>query len=268
MITILQGKAEQRILEIPDSSIHLTVTSPPYSDQRHYTEGHDYDFQAIAQELYRGTCEGGVVAWNEGLTCRKSDEESTPYEHILGFKAAGFKLLQTLIIKKDSIPFPSRYRCGNQFEFCWLFLKGARPRVFNKLELKDRPNRQAGQTKNVAVGRRGKNDTIGKTGKAILIQPMGYRSNVWDVPVGFNKSTKDKIAYQHPAIQSEFISDALIRSYSKPGDTVFDPFAGSGTTLKMAALNGREGLGLERSKKYVQLAAKRLKPYCQNIEIK
>jgi DNA modification methylase len=97
---------------------------------------------------------------------------------------------------------------------------------------------------------------------------MGYRSNVWDVPVGFNKSTRDRIAFQHPAIQSEFISDALIRAYSKPGDIVFDPFAGSGTTLKMADVNGREAIGLERSKKYVQLAVKRLKPYCQNIEIR
>jgi hypothetical protein len=111
MITILQGRAEERIKEIPDSSIHLTNTSCPYSDQRHYAEGHDYDFPTIATELYRVTCDGGIVAWNEGLSCRKSDEESTPYEHVLGFKAAGFKLLQTVIIKKDSIPFPGRYRC-------------------------------------------------------------------------------------------------------------------------------------------------------------
>jgi DNA modification methylase len=274
MITILQGMAEQRILEVPDSSIHLTVTSPPYSNQRHYAAGHDYDFQTIAKELYRVTCEGGIVAWNEGLTCRKFDEESMTYEHVLRFKTVGFKLLQTIIIRKDSIPFPGKFRCGNQFEFCWLLLKGSRPRVFHKLELKDRPNKQAGQTKNVAVGRRGKDDAIGKTGKPILIQPLGYRSNVWDVPVGFNKSTHDKIAYEHPAIQSESVSDALIRAYTKsgdyqiPGDTVFDPFSGSGTTLKMATVNGREAIGLERSRRYVRLAAKRLKPYCKDIEIK
>jgi len=183
MITILQGRAEDRIKEIPDSSIHLTVTSPPYSNQRHYADGHTYDFPTIVKELYRVTCDGGIVAWNEGLTCRKSNEESAPYEHVLGFKATGFKLLQTLIIRKDSIPFPGRYRCGNQFEFCWLFLRGDRPRVFNKTELKDRPNRQAGKTKNVASGRHGKDDAIVKSGKSILIQPLGFRSNVWDVPV-------------------------------------------------------------------------------------
>jgi DNA modification methylase len=120
----------------------------------------------------------------------------------------------------------------------------------------------------VAVGRKGKDDAIGKAGKALLIEPMGYRSNVWDVPVGFNKSTHDRIAFQHPAIQSEFISDALIRAYSRPGDLILDSFAGSGTTLKMAALNGRSAVGLELSARYIHLAAKRLKPYCKNIEIK
>lgn len=268
MITLMHGRTEDRLKEIGAGKISLTNTSPPYgSTIRQYASGNDYDFNAIAKELYRVTCEGGIVAWNEGLTTRQCDELSAPYEHVLGFKAVGFKLLQTVIIRKDSIPFPNRYKCGNQFEFLWLFLKGDRPRTFNKAELKDRPNKQAGKTKNAAQGRRGKQDAIVKSDKQITIAPLGYRSNVWDVPVGYNKSTNDHIAHEHCAIQSEAISDALIRCYTNKHEKVLDIFAGSSTTLKMAHLNQREAVGIEKAQSYISLSARRLRHYTQDVVI-
>jgi len=63
---------------------------------------------------------------------------------------------------------------------------------------------------------------------------------------------------------SESLADSLMRAYSMPGDTIFDPFAGSGTTLKMAVVNRREAIGIECSEEYVRLAKKRLKPYYYN----
>jgi DNA modification methylase len=269
VITLLHGRAEDRLREIPNGSVSLTATSPPYGVSiRHYAEGNDYDFQAIAKELHRVTCDGGIVAWNEGLTAKNCDELPDPYLHVLGFRAAGFRLLQTVILRRDSLLFPNRYKCGNQFEFLWLYLKGRRPRVFNKEELRDRKNLQAGAVKNAAQGRRGKDDALVKSGRNITIQPLGYRSNVWDIPVGYNKSTKDHEAHKHCAIQSEAVSDAVIRAYTKPGDTVLDPFAGAGTTLKMAHLNGRHAIGIERAKVYVQLSARRLKSYCKDVVIR
>jgi DNA modification methylase len=269
MIRILHGKAEDRFADIPDESIQLTVSSPPYSDQRNYADGNDYDFSACVKGLYDKTVDGGIVAWNEGLTCRKNDEQSDPYEHVLGFKAAGFRLLQTLIVKKDGIPFPGLYRFGNQTEFCWILLKGERPRIFNKHELKDRINRQAGKDKNAAQGRKGKNDELARTTKKITIEPVGYRSNCWDIPVGFNKTSSQDASFihSHPALMAESLADSLIRCYSKPGDTVLDIFSGGGTTAKMAQVNGRDAVGIERSKKYISLSLRRLKKYTDDIEV-
>jgi DNA modification methylase len=267
MIRILLGKAEDRLKEIGSGEIQLTSTSCPYFDQRAYANGNDYNFPTVAHELFRVTCDGGIVAWNEGLTCRNCDEVSEPYEHLLGFKQVGFKLMQTVIVRKDGIPFPGRYRWGNQFEFLWIFLKGNRPRAFNKQELRDRINKQAGKNKNAAQGRSGKEDSLRRIGKEIAIGPLGYRSNVWDVPVGFNKSTLDRIAYRHPAIQSEFLADSIVRAYSKPDDTVLDIFSGSGTTAKVSFLNNRESVNIERSKRYVSLSVQRLEPYTKDIQI-
>jgi DNA modification methylase len=262
--------AEDRLKDISDDSVHLTVTSPPYSNQRHYANGCDYDPNAIIQSLYQVTrSDGGLVCWNEGLTCRKCDEISDPYQRIFQFKAAGFKLLQTIIVKKDGLPFSSRYRFGNQFEYCWVFLKGNKPRTFNKSELRDRVNRQSGKNKNAAEGRSGKEDALRKSGRKIIIEPLGYRSNVWDVPVGFNKtSSQDKeLVHDHPAVMSEFLADPLIRCYSQVGDVVLDPFSGSATTLKMAQVNGRDSIGIERSNRYISLSLRRLEKYTDDIEV-
>ena len=72
------------------------------------------------------------------------------------------------------------------------------------------------------------------------------------------KTTKDKIAYNHPAIFPEKLAEDHIISWSNPGDIILDPFIGSGTTAKMAALNGRKYIGIDISEEYCELARKRV----------
>jgi site-specific DNA-methyltransferase (adenine-specific) len=86
-------------------------------------------------------------------------------------------------------------------------------------------------------------------------------SNVWDIPAGNNISTKDELAFQHPAIYPEELVKKHIYSWSNEGDLVYDPFMGSGTTAKMAHIYKRNWIGSELSQEYVDLANKRLKPY-------
>ena len=61
-----------------------------------------------------------------------------------------------------------------------------------------------------------------------------WRSNIWRYNNGKGFSTKDSIAYKHPAIFPEKLVDDHILSWSNPGDIVLDPFGGSGTTAKEA----------------------------------
>jgi len=64
--------------------------------------------------------------------------------------------------------------------------------------------------------------------------------------------------YNHPAQFPEQLAKDHILSWSNKGDLVFDPFAGSGTTLKMAMLNERNYLGFEISAEYCDLIKSRL----------
>ena len=86
------------------------------------------------------------------------------------------------------------------------------------------------------------------------------KSNVWELPRGNQNSTKDKIAFEHPAIFPEQLANDHIISWSNEGDVIYDPFAGSGTTGKMAILNKRKCIMSEISSEYCEIIKKRIEP--------
>ena len=75
--------------------------------------------------------------------------------------------------------------------------------------------------------------------------------------MGNNKSTKDKIAFQHPAIFPEKLAEDHILSWSNEGDIVMDIFAGSGTVRKMCRLNNRQYIGFEIAEEYIEIDEER-----------
>jgi site-specific DNA-methyltransferase (adenine-specific) len=91
-----------------------------------------------------------------------------------------------------------------------------------------------------------------------IVAEFGSRTNVWEYSTGNGKSAADQAAYQHPAIFPESLVEDHIRSWSNPGDVVLDPFMGSGTTGKMAAMLGRIFIGVEISDEYFALAQARI----------
>ena len=74
-------------------------------------------------------------------------------------------------------------------------------------------------------------------------------------------TTRDKIAFQHPAVFPEKLAEDHILSWTNPGDLVFDPMCGSGTTCKMAMLHQRRYIGVDLSEEYIEIARKRLEAY-------
>ena len=81
---------------------------------------------------------------------------------------------------------------------------------------------------------------------------------MWSYDVGNNKSTKDKFAFKHPAIFPEKLAQDHILSWSNEGDIVLDCFMGSGTTGKMALLNNRKFIGIEKVEKYFKISKQRI----------
>ena len=244
-INILKG--------IEDNSIDLTVTSPPYDGLRDYN-GFSFDFEAIAEQLYRVTKEGGVVVWVVGDSVIKGSESGTSFKQALHFKEIGFRLHDTMIYQK-SPAFPEKWRYSQTFEYMFVFTKG-RPNTFNPIDdHKNKPDGHKGGT--YTSGLRGKDGKF--TGK-IRPKPREYsrRWNVWWISSGYFKSTVDKIAYKHPAIFPEALARDHIMSWSNEGDVVLDPFVGSGTTCKIAKQLGRNYIGIDISQEYIDIAKERV----------
>ena len=236
---------------LDDNCIDLTVTSPPYDNLRTY-KGYSFDFENIAKELNRVTKDGGVVVWVVNDSTINGSESGTSFKQALYFKEIGFNLHDTMIWNKGSFAFPSKNCYHQVFEYMFVFSKG-KPKVLNFI--KDRKNLYVGDR-----GASGRNKNgVRNRGKSTVRDEYGKRFNIWNYPIGGGHCTKDKIAYQHPAIFPEQLANDHIISWSNENDIVLDPFMGSGTTAKMAKLNGRNFIGFEISKEYCDIAEERLK---------
>lgn len=245
----------------PAEFVHLTVTSPPYSDLRDYDAGKEFDLHAVARELYRVTVDGGIVAWIVGDVRRDHRLRMIPFRHAQAFEAAGFGILDMMVYQKSGVVRGHNHRqYPGGYETMLVCFKGKRPRAFNPI--RDRRNTTAGTR--ITGGRRepdGRMKPAHNLGEKL--GEFGYRSNVWEYSVGYNLSTKDKFAFEHPAIFPEALAHDHILSWSNPGDVVLDPFVGSGTTAKMAIETGRRWAGIDISPVYCELARRRVN--CANL---
>ena len=243
--------------ELENDSVNLTVTSPPYDNLRTYGNITDWNFEIfkpIAEELYRVTKPGGIVVWIVGDAAINGSETGSSFRQALYFQEIGFKIHDTMIYHKNSSAFPARIdskRYTQIFEYMFVFVKG---KIRNDIKLiADKRNKWAGWTN---WGQHTQYDSEGNLVKAQNIKPIAefsLRTNIWKYNVSFN----DKIV-KHPAVFPEQLAEDCILSWSVEGDTVLDPFMGSGTTAKMAMLNNRNFIGFEINEEYYNGILKRL----------
>lgn len=250
---------------IPDNFVDLTVTSPPYDNLRTY-KGFIFDYKSMLKELYRVTKNGGVLVWITGDATINGSETLTSFRHALYAKEIGFNVHDTMIYQKDSCPFPEINRYYPSFEYMFIFSKG-KPKTTNLIA--DKPNRRYGEKVVSSTQRQPDGTTIkvsaNKTNPNRQVKEFGVRTNVWLYSPGYMKSTKDKIAYKHPAQFPEQLAQDHIISWSNEGDIVLDPMCGAGTTCKMAWLNKRNFIGIDISEEYINDICKpRLKQYGWN----
>ncbi len=249
--------------QIDDNSVDMVLTSPPYDDLRTYNKhlsgnrteynGYSFPFEQIAQELFRVVKKGGVVVWVVGDATNKGSETGTSFRQALYFKECGFDLYDTMIYQKTGTPFPQKDRYNQTFEYMFVFSKG-KPKTFNPIMKK---NVTAGAVRHSRKFRTAEGEMKpGFNGKPI--NEYGIENNIWLIKNGMNKSTKDLVAFEHPAIFPEELALKHIISWTNEGDLIYDPFMGSGTTAKVAIQLTRNWVGSEIDKGYCDVCEKRL----------
>ncbi len=256
------GSSEE-MPEVPDESVALTVTSPPYWNAidydrhaqdpnqsfrtRSYANGFE-DYRSylrwvtgIFGETLRKTRPGGFLAVVVGTVLMEGTLYPVPFDLVSCLAGIGWRFHQDIVwhkttagVKRAGVfiqhPYPGYYHPNIMTEYILVFRKSGEPiyRAASQ-DRRDAARYPVGElfTKEIA-------------------------NNVWHIaPVPPN-------ALEHPCPFPEEIPYRLIQLYSYPGDTVLDPFVGSGQTTKVALALGRNAVGYDVVEAYVRCAYERL----------
>jgi DNA modification methylase len=249
---------------IPPGSVHLVVTSPPYWNLKEYEDhedqmGHIDDYERFLNELdkvwqgcYHALAEGGRMAVVVGDVCLSRREngrhEVVPLHADIQVRCRkmGFENLAPIIWHKIANakfeaegngagylgkPFEPNGVVKNDVEYILLLRK---PKSYR------RPTVDQRRLSIISA------DNFGK-----------WFRQIWDVK---GESTRD-----HPAPYPEELAERLVRMFSFVGDTVLDPFSGTGTTMVAACRWGRNSIGIEIVPEYAAYAEKRMTAARSNL---
>ena len=224
------------ISELPDNYIDLVITSPPYNVGKDYERGLwksdeeylQFIFQVL-KNLYRVLKPGRFICWN---ICHHSDK-NTPVFHACHMEQIGYKFRDTIIWQKPDAISP---RFGNTYRFPYPFYYYPN-NVYECIFIYQKP----GELKR----RKGQDLRLGREWLKSI------RSDIW-------KMSTVRSHKKHPASFPPELPRRLIQLYSYPGEIVFDPFCGIGTTLITAKNLERRYLGCDTEEEYVKVAKRGL----------
>jgi len=250
------GDCLKLMKDIPDGSVNMVITSPPYDNIRTYEGSLNWSFDVfkpIAKELTRCISKGGVIVWNVGDETINGSETGSSFRQALYFKdECNLNLHDTMIWQKStfSAVCALKVRYAPVFEYMFVFSNG-KPNTFNPI--KDRKNIHANVEHHGTV-RQKNGSTIAVNGKGKkTINEFGQRFNVWKI-----NEEKNSKKHGHPAMFPIQIANDHIISWSNPGDLVLDPFSGSGTTAVAAEQCGRKWICIEQLPEYYYPAIMRV----------
>ena len=252
---IIHGDCLEVMADMPESSIDMVVTSPPYDNLRTYNgniaEWGEHVWRRVIEELHRLVVDGGVVVWIVGDATVNGSETCTSFKQALHAVDTGFSLYDTMIYQKGNPPPLNHLRYQQAFEYMFIFSKG-KPKSVNLIKI---PCNNAGK-KNTGTMRNNNSDHLAKKhGYGKKYKDEKPKINIWTYLVG--SQTKDANIV-HPAKFPYNLPYDHIISWSNEGDTILDPFMGSGTTGVACINTKRNFIGIEKDAEYIEIARARI----------
>ena len=230
---IIIGDCRDVMKSIPDNSIDMIITSPPYNIGKDYKvfkenlsikEYIKFTEQWI-KESYRVLRNNGHLCLNLSVTDKINVDEL----HSRLLKINGFTIKEKIIwVKSKYTKIDFLINSKNRFSY-------------------NTHGRLAMCYESILVFTKSNYIPYSNSSKGI---PESWKYNVWFIP-----PVKER---RHPAPFPKEIPKRLIQMYSRNGDTILDPFSGTGTTIKVASEHGRNSIGIELNPEYVEIAKRRL----------
>jgi len=262
---IILGDCLDIMRGMPDDSVDLVVTSPPYSDARTYgigfsLKGQEWVDWAVERYLECVRVSRGAVCWVVAGRTKKYRWDAAPAMFMADLHRAGVNLRNPLIYKRHGIPgsggpdwFSSKY------EWIVCSTKPGRLPWSDNTAMGHPPKCPVGgmMSNRNREGRRINKEKSLKTG-GYSMPVLANPGNIIDCGAAGGGKLGSAIAHENEAPFPEKIPEFLIRSLCHPGGTVLDPFSGSGTTAKVAIANGRKSISIDIRESQTDLTARRI----------
>jgi len=260
---ILLGDCKYVLKQIPDNSIDLIFTSPPYADQRKNTYGgiatDEYVewFLPISQELLRVLKPTGTFILNIKEKVVEGERSTYVMELILALRKQGWFWTEEFIWHKKN-SYPGKW--SNRFRDSWeRLLQFNKDKKFNmyqdevKVPIGDWAK---GRLKNLSETDKIRDNAKNGSGFGKNISNWVGKETVYPTNVlHFATECQNK---NHPAAFPENLPEWFIKLFTQENDTVLDPFAGSGTTLTVAQKMKRNSIGIEILPEYHEMMLKEI----------
>ncbi|MEZ5615956.1 MAG: site-specific DNA-methyltransferase [Rhodocyclaceae bacterium] len=262
-IEIAEGDCLRVLQGLPDNSIDLIVTSPPYADQRKHTYGgvapDEYVawFLPITRELLRVLKPTGTFILNIKERVVSGERHTYVLELILEMRRQGWLWTEELIWhKKNCYPgkWPNRFR--DAWERLLQFNKARQFNMYQEEVMVPMGDWAKARLKNLSTTDRVRDESrvgsgFGKKIENWISRSMAFPTNVLNLATECSNR-------KHSAVFPEALPEWFIKLFTQEGDTVLDPFMGSGTTIRVAKRLGRNAVGIEIQPEYVELARSEL----------
>jgi len=229
-------------------TVDLTVTSPPYNIGKEYERVMDTgDYLKWCEgwmgQVFEAAADDGTFWLNLGYFEVAGRGRAVPIAYLL-WDRTDFYLMQEIVWHYGTGVSARRRSSPRNEKYLW-YVKDPDSYTFNLDAVRDPDVKYPYQRRN---GR-------------LRCNPLGKNpTDVWDIPKvtsGRNRSSRERTG--HPAQFPLAVLDRIVRVSSSPGDLVFDPFIGSGSTAASGIRNGRKGVGCDVNAKYLDMAVERIR---------
>ena len=261
---ILAGDSADTLKTLPDGSVKLIITSPPYNIGKVYekaTHLSEYlqNLTPVVDQLIRILAQDGSLCWQVGNYVEKSEVFPLDIFYYPYFKDRGLKLRNRLVWYFGHGLHASK-RFSGRYEVMLWFTKGDEY-TFN-LDSVRVPSKYPGKT-NYKPGKNYGKPTGNPRGKNPsdiweLIQHE-WEQGLWCIP---NVKSNHPEKTMHPCQFPIELVERCVLALSNPGDWLLDPFSGVGSAILAALRHGRKGIGCERQEQYNQIARQRIADFC------
>lgn len=261
--SLLLGDCLNVLSALPNDSVDLIVTSPPYSDQRKSTYGGVHPdhyvewFMPIASELYRVLKDDGSFILNIKERVVAGERHTYVIELVLAMKKMGWLWTEEYLWhKKTSAPgkWPNRFRDG--WEHLYHFTKSRHFVMNQEAAMVPIGDWSKSRLKNLSDTDRARHESATGSGIGRNMSNWSDRDVVY--PDNVLHLSAEASNRSHSAAFPLSLPLWFIKLFSNPNDLVLDPFMGSGTTAVAAIREQRRCIGIELSNEYLKIAQTRL----------